>query len=193
MLVKIYGKGRPVRMFVAGLHGNEWKDTSPVLLNLAGPSSGTLILVPLVDRGEYVSTLDSSYYSVIGRELLELIDRYRPDIYMELHSYCGENFGKLTSGERINSRGVPGFTPLEKGVLMGSVPPKLRLLPELIHSVCLSFEIRKADPVSRDIAVSVIELLKESRSGKDFIEAMAKLYPAQVRQARESYYRYYSF
>ncbi len=191
MLAKIYGKDRPVRMFVAGLHGNEWKDTSHILLGLPAPASGTLILIPLVDRGEYVSTLNSSYYSSIGRELIELIDRYRPDIYMELHSYCPENFEKLTSGERINSNGVPGFTPLENGVLMGSVPPKLRLLPELVHSMCLSFEIRKGDTVSRKTASSILELLKETRFKKDFIMDMEKRYPVQVKRARESYYNYY--
>ncbi|NPE31987.1 DUF2119 family protein, partial [Methanococcoides sp. SA1] len=51
MLLKIYGKGRPFRLFVAGLHGKEWQDTSDVLLNLDRPLSGTLAILPVVSRG----------------------------------------------------------------------------------------------------------------------------------------------
>ncbi len=30
-MLKIYGKGKPIRLFVAGLHGEEWKDTTEIL------------------------------------------------------------------------------------------------------------------------------------------------------------------
>ena len=32
--MKIYGSGKPVRLFVAGLHGNEWKDTTGFLKSI---------------------------------------------------------------------------------------------------------------------------------------------------------------
>ncbi len=48
--MKIYGSGRPVRLFVAGLHGDEWKDTTGLLKNIKPPETGTLALIPLVDH-----------------------------------------------------------------------------------------------------------------------------------------------
>ncbi|WP_332881692.1 DUF2119 family protein [Methanosarcina horonobensis] len=61
--LKVYGHGEPVRLFVAGLHGDEWKDTTEILMKIKPPERGTLALIPLVRRGEYISTLDPAYYS----------------------------------------------------------------------------------------------------------------------------------
>ncbi len=60
--LKIYGHGKPVRLFVAGLHGDEWKDTTEILMGIKPPEKGTLALIPLVKRGKYISTLDPDYY-----------------------------------------------------------------------------------------------------------------------------------
>jgi len=30
--LKVYGHGNPVRLFVAGLHGDEWKATTKILM-----------------------------------------------------------------------------------------------------------------------------------------------------------------
>ncbi|HEY3362555.1 MAG TPA: DUF2119 family protein, partial [Methanosarcina sp.] len=55
--IGIYGRGRPVRLFVAGLHGDEWKDTTGLLKRIKPPETGTLALIPFVDCGRYISTL----------------------------------------------------------------------------------------------------------------------------------------
>ena len=74
--LRIYGQGKPVRLFVAGLHGDEWKDTTEILLKIEPPESGTLAVIPLVSRGEYISTLDPAYritsYNVCYTKLLRL-------------------------------------------------------------------------------------------------------------------------
>ncbi|MBP2029162.1 hypothetical protein J2755_000082 [Methanohalophilus levihalophilus] len=147
MFSRIYGKGRPFRLFVAGLHGNEWKDTSRLLMSLQPPSKGTLMLVPLINKERYVSTLDSRYYGGPGRHIAELIDTYNPEVYVEFHSYRKENFDHLTGMDRINHTGVPAYSVLEQGVLVGSVSPNIRLSfpPE---ALCLSFEMEKGNPES---------------------------------------------
>ena len=61
--MKIYGSGKPVRLFVAGLHGDEWKDTTEILKDIKPPKTGTLALIPLVNSGKYVSTLESGLLS----------------------------------------------------------------------------------------------------------------------------------
>ncbi|HWR25432.1 MAG TPA: DUF2119 family protein, partial [Methanosarcina sp.] len=69
--MKIYGSGNPVRLFTAGMHGEEWKDTSDLLANLKPPKTGTMALIPLVSKGNYISTLDPNYYYGIGKKVLE--------------------------------------------------------------------------------------------------------------------------
>lgn len=41
--MKTYGNGRPIRLFVAGLHGEEWKDTTGILKAIKAPKAGTLV------------------------------------------------------------------------------------------------------------------------------------------------------
>ena len=61
--MKIYGSGRPIRLFVAGLHGEEWKDTTEILKSIKPPKTGTLALIPLVNSGKYISTLEPGLLS----------------------------------------------------------------------------------------------------------------------------------
>lgn len=191
MLLKIYGKGRPFRLFVGGLHGREWRDTSSVLLNLKRPFSGTLAVMPVVNRGKYISTLDSDYYHGVGEAIVDVVDKYKPDIYVELHSYSKGNFCKLVSKERVNNVGVPGFSFLEKGVLMGSVSPHIRREYFPVEALCLTFEIEKGNADSREFASGMLDVVKDCDSRDEFIEYMMVQYPEVAKKAIEDYKKFY--
>ncbi len=189
--LKVSGNGKPVRLFVAGLHGDEWRDTTEILLKLKPPEKGTLALIPLVQRGEYTSTLDPAYYPVMGKRILEAIEALNPEIYIELHSYSRENLEKLAGTDRLERTGVPAYSVLKAGVLMGSVSPHVRKKYFLKEDLCLSFEIQKENPESREFVTGVLEVLKETGSRDEFIEYLKKEFPEQARKAIEDYRRFY--
>jgi len=189
--MKIYGGGKPVRLFVAGLHGDEWKDTTEILRTIRPPEMGTLALIPLVSSGKYVSTLDPDYYPGTGKKILKAVEGLKPEIYIELHSYSGENFEKLAGKDRLDRIGVPAYSVLKEGVLLGSVSPWIRkkYFPE--EALCLSFEIRKKNLESRKFAASILDVLKETQSKDAFISYMSKEFPVQAKKAIEDYRRFY--
>ena len=189
--LKIYGNGKPVRLFVAGLHGDEWKDTTEILLKIKPPERGTLALIPLVRKGEYTSTLDPAYYPVMGKSILEAIEALNPEIYIELHSYSGENIEKLAGKDRLKKIGVPAYSILKAGVLLGSVSPWVRKRYFPKEALCLSFEIQKKNLESKKFAASILEILKETGSRDEFIEYLKKEFPEQARKAIEDYRRFY--
>jgi hypothetical protein len=189
--LRVSGQGKPVRLFVAGLHGDEWKDTTEILMEIKPPESGTLALIPLVRKGEYVSTLDPSYYPVMGKRIIEAIEALNPEIYIELHSYSGENLEKLAGRDRLERIGVPAYSVLKAGVLLGSVSPWIRRKYFPKEALCLSFEIQKENPESRKFVTSMLEVLKETESRDEFIEYMKKEFPEQARKAIEDYLHFY--
>lgn len=189
--LKIYGQGKPVRLFVAGLHGNEWKDTTEILMKIKPPERGTLALIPLVRKGEYTSTLDPAYYPVMGKSILEAIETLNPETYIELHSYSRENLEKLAGRDRLEKIGVPAYSILKSGVLLGSVSPWVRKKYFPKEALCLSFEIQKGNPESREFAASMLEVLKETESRDVFIEYLKNEFPEQAKKAIEDYRRFY--
>lgn len=190
MFSRIYGKGRPFRLFVAGLHGTEWKDTSDLLLSMKTPAKGTLMLVPTINTGDYISTLDSRYYDGPGAPIIELIREYHPDVYVEFHSYNRENMGLLTGTDRIDQMGVPAYSVLEEGVLLGSVSPHIRLrFPH--DALCLSFEMQKGNVLSGEFALKMLQVVKECSDRDGFIHFLKKRYPCQARKALKDYRTFY--
>jgi hypothetical protein len=189
--MKIYGSGRPVRLFVAGLHGDEWKDTTGLLKRIKPPETGTLARMPLVDCGKYISTLNPDYYSGTGKKILKAIEELKPEIYIELHSYSSENFEKLAGKDRLELTGVPAYSILKEGVLLGSVSPWVRRKYFPKEALCLSFELRKGSVESRKFAARMLEVLKEIQSRDEFIEYMKKEFPAQAKKAMEDYRQFY--
>ena len=189
--MKICGSGSPVRLFVAGLHGDEWCDTSTLLLNTTPPETGTLAVIPIVNNGEYVSTLDELYYTIIGSRIIDAVESLHPDIYVELHSYSADNFAKLTDDERINKTGVPAYIELKDGVLLGSVAPYIRLKHFQIDSLCLSFEIQRDSERSIHFAAEILDVVKNCVKRDDFIEYLEEQYPLQAKKAIENYKRFY--
>jgi hypothetical protein len=191
MPIKILGHGRPMRLFVSGLHGNEWKDTSDILENIETPETGSLAVIPLVNKVDYISTLNENYFADIGQTIIAAIKELNPDIYIELHSYSAENKAKLTDPERINNIGVPAFSKLDHDVLLGSVAPYIRRNYFPIDALCLTFEIQKDNPDSKKYATRIINKMKDCTSKDDFIEFMLKRYPEQAKKAIENFKRFY--
>lgn len=189
--MRIYGSRRPVRLFVAGLHGDEWKDTTGLLKGIKPPETGTLALIPLVDCGRYISTLNPEYYSGTGKKILKAIEELKPEIYIELHSYSSKNLEKLAGKNRLELIGVPAYSILKEGVLLGSVSPWVRRKYFPKESLCLSFELRKGSMESREFTAHMLEILKEIQSRDEFIEYMKKEFPAQAKKAMEDYRQFY--
>lgn len=187
----ILGEGRPIRLFVAGLHGNEWKDTSDILENIEAPETGSLAVIPLVNKENYISTLDDNYFTDLGKEIITAIEELKPEVYIELHSYSADNKDKLTDPERINKIGVPAFSLLDNDVLLGSVAPYIRRKYFPIDALCLTFEIQKENMDSKEYAARFMHRMKECTSKDDFIEFMLKRYPKQARKAIENFKKFY--
>jgi hypothetical protein len=190
-MMKIFGNGKPIRLFVAGLHGEEWKDTTGTLRSLTSPKTGTLALIPLVSSGEYVSTLKEEYYPVTGKKIIEAIEELEPEIYVELHSYSRENLEKLTGKDRFERIGVPAYSLLKEGVLLGSVSPWVRKKYFSKEALCLSFEIQKGNIRSRKFTSQMLDVLKEIQTRDEFIEYMNKAFPVQAKKVIEDYRRFY--
>ncbi|MDQ1255297.1 MAG: hypothetical protein QG646_4576 [Euryarchaeota archaeon] len=189
--MKIYGNEKPIRLFVAGLHGEEWKDTTGILESIRPPKTGTLALIPLVNNGKYISTLETNYYPKAGKKIIEAIEMLKPEIYVELHSYAGENLEKLTGKDRFDRIGVPAYSVLKEGVLLGSVSPFIRKKYFSKEALCLSFEIQKGDLKSRKLTALILDILKEIQSRDEFIEYLKKEFPAQANKAIADYRRFY--
>lgn len=190
-MLKIYGNGKPIRLFVAGLHGEEWKDTTEILRGIKAPETGTLALIPLVSSGKYVSTLKEEYYPVTGEKIIKSIEELKPEIYVELHSYSRENLEKLAGRDRFERIGVPAYSILKEGVLLGSVSPWIRRKYFSKEALCLSFEIQKGNITSRRFTSQILDVLKEIQTRDEFIEFLNKSFPAQAKKVIEDYRRFY--
>ncbi|MDG6244081.1 MAG: DUF2119 domain-containing protein [Methanolobus sp.] len=191
MSYRMLGEGKPVRLFVAGLHGDEWKDTSDILENIRAPSVGSLAVIPLVSKGDYISTLDERYFEDIGNPIIEAVEELMPDIYIEIHSYSAENLKKLTEPERLNRIGVPAFSRLDNDVLLGSVAPYIRRKYFPQEALCLTFEIQKGNQLSKMYAIKIIDRMKEFTSKETFLNCMLKRYPQQAQKAIDDYRNFY--
>lgn len=189
---KISGNGNPTRLFVAGIHGNEKTVTQPILERLARDvdiRNGVLIMVSLPGGHPYISTLDKTYYdSIPGRKLLNLIQKYRPGIYIELHSYSMDNHSKLTDPDRKSKIGVPPFTKLEENILIGSVSPLIRTSEFKREDFCLTMEI--PDPPSEkalNIALDILKSICLSSRRSDILDRLLIQYPRQISEAQKNF------
>jgi hypothetical protein len=191
MAYRVLGYGAPIRLFVAGLHGSEWKDTSGILENIRAPKEGTLAVIPVVSTGDYVSTLDDTYFTSIGQSIIEAVEELHPDIYIELHSYSANNLSALTEPDRLKRVGVPAFSRLEHDVLLGSVGPFIRRKYFTAQALCLTFEIQKNNTLSKKHATEIIDVVKECTSKEDFIRFMFKRYPKQAENVIRDYRNFY--
>ena len=190
-MLRVYGSGSPVRLFVAGMHGDEWHDTSQLLLDVKPPQTGTLAVIPMVDNGEYISTLNENYYTGAGSPILEAIKRLHPEVYLELHSYSKENYARLTDDDRLSKEGVPAYNELRDGLLLGSVPPYIRLGSFSMESLCISFEIQRSNERSYQFAVELVEVVNKCKTRYDFVVYLLEKFPQQAMKAIENYRKFY--
>ncbi|MDF1557906.1 MAG: DUF2119 domain-containing protein [ANME-2 cluster archaeon] len=191
-MIQQYGSGEPVRLFTAGLHGDEWETTSRLLEQLSPPRTGTLLLMPKVSDNEYLSTLDRDYYTTYAPHLLRAIETYNPTIYLELHSYSKESYAALTGDGRFERYGVPAYIDIEAGILMGSVSPRIRKDFFTPNDLCVSFEMPKGpNEQSLSVICSLLDVVKECWSRQGFVAYMSRHYPQQTAVAVKNYLRFY--
>ena len=183
------GSGDPKRLFVGGLHGDEWVHTSALLESLDAPRTGTLVVIPKLTDRAYVSTLDNRYYEGYGRDLVAAIEEIKPAIYLELHSYS--DFEGLTDFRRIDKKGVPAYVELEDGILIGSISPILRRRCFSVRDFCVSFEIPAEGRGSQKLVKELLDFTKDCVSVAGFVDFMLSRYPEQGRRAIADYRRFY--
>ncbi len=191
---KSFGEGNPTRLFVGGLHGEEYKVTDRALENFSERFSfdekeGKVVLCSLGGiEQEYVSTLKRDYFeSEAGRKLLRLIYHYSPSIYLELHSYS--NYSNLTDSKRIEKEGVPPLVDLESGILAGSISPFLRTKFKR-RDFCFLLDLPK-DIQNYDELSDILSLIATGADREDIVTKLNKKYPEKTEEMIKNYIAFY--
>ena len=184
----------PSRLFIGGLHGKEGETTLQVIQDFDGGvlDGGKLCLFNF-PPSPYVSTLERRYYeTATGLEVLNLIKRIQPSIYLELHCYHGKNLSKLTDPGRKIQNGVPPLVELDKGVLIGSISPVIRSvffkkydLPFLLEMPCHPRD------ESFQVYQEVLNIIAGSSKRSEILEKLEKLYPLQVVELKKYFVDFY--
>lgn len=198
---RLIDKGNePTRLFVGGVHGKEGLSTINALKKIQSKDvkQGKLIIYNC-DTSKYISTLDKRYYHTpIGREIIRLINYYKPQVYVEPHCYRKENYEALTDLKRQKKIGVPPLIELDKGVLIGSISPHIRTTLFKREDVCLTLEMPCVNDkdcfnpefshdqeASLNLYVDVLKKIAQSQTREDLEMKMSKKYPLQVKRARK--------
>ena len=181
---KIINKGNGLkRLFIGGVHGKEGLTTIKPLKSLRDSDvpDGCLVIYNC-DKSRYISTLNQIYYeSDTGKEVLYLINHYKPDMYIELHCYKPENYYSLTDLERKKKTGVPPLIELEKGVLIGSVSPRIRTSVFRREDICITLELPCTAPEDAlEIYNKFLRVLAGAKNREDLEIKARKIYPDQV-------------
>ncbi|MCF0226225.1 MAG: DUF2119 domain-containing protein [Methanobrevibacter sp.] len=153
-----------IKLFVGGLHGNEGKTSIKFLKSLKKSdfSKGQIFIINF-DKSEYISTIDPRYYeSDIGKTILGLIQKIKPDFYIELHCYNIKNFNKLTSMERYDETGVPPLLDLGDYILLSSVSPLVRKDYFPRSTICQTLEFPCLDKLNPEVCEEYNFDLKKS-------------------------------
>jgi hypothetical protein len=186
---KIIDRGNgPTRLFIGGVHGREGLTTINALTEISERSikDGRLILINC-PSSEYTSTLNKDYYtSKTGKEILALIDQYKPDIYLELHCYRKESYNKLTGKDRRYKNGVPPLIELENKVLIGSISPLIRITFFEKYDFSFALEVPcNPSPESMKVYIDVLNMVAQSRDRFEILEKLESKYPSAVKKARQ--------
>lgn len=180
------GKG-PTRVFVGGVHGKEGLTTIEPLkkLNEDDVLNGELILFNC-PQSKYISTLDPRYYKTeMGLKIIDIIKKYRPEIYVELHCYKPSSYHKLINLNRKDEAGVPPLIELEDGVLISSVAPYLRTELFKREDVCITLEMPcNPSENSKKVYLEIMRQVASSDTRKEFEDKLRVKYPKQVERAR---------
>jgi len=184
---KIKKGNGPTRVFIGGVHGKEGLTTIEPLKNITEDDvvNGELILFNCPESN-YISTLDPRYYTTkMGLRIIDIIKRYRPEIYVELHCYKPASYHKLINLNRKDETGVPPLIELEDGVLISSVAPYLRTELFKRENICITLEIPcNPSENSKDIYFEIMKQIAGSDTRKEFEDKLRIKYPLQVERAR---------
>ena len=191
---EIGAKGGTSRLFAGGVHGREGSSTIHIIeaANDISVYEGNLILYNL-PPSPYLSTLDPLYYlSLAGSKLMGLIQKNRPDIYLELHCYHKDSYLKLIREDRKEVFGVPGLVELENKVLMGSVSPLIRSVFFDLDNFSFILEIPCNPPAeSLQTCHKIMEILAGSSNRLEVMDKLSQDYPQQV-ETLNTYFKDYS-
>ncbi len=189
-----FGEGDPTRLFVGGLHGEEYQVTDRALKDFSESFSfdgveGELVLCSLGGiEQEYVSTLKREYFeSEAGQKLLRLINHYSPTIYLELHSYS--NYSNLTDSKRIEKEGVPPLVDLGSGVLAGSISPFLRTKFKK-NDFCFLLDLPKKIQ-NYDELLDILSLIGTGTGREEIVTELNKKYPEETEEMIKNYIAFY--
>jgi hypothetical protein len=185
---KIEKSDGPTRIFIGGVHGKEGLTTIELIkkLNNEDVIDGKLLLFNC-PNSKYISTLDPRYYKTeMGKTIIDLINTYKPEIYVELHCYKPESYHKLINLNRKDEAGVPPLIELEKGVLISSVAPYLRTELFKRNDVCITLEMPcNPSEESKEVYFEIMKEIAGSDNRKEFEEKLRVKYPVQVKRARK--------
>lgn len=191
---EIGAKGGTSRLFAGGVHGKEGSSTIHVIeaANDINVPEGNLILYNL-PPSPYLSTLDPLYYlSLTGSKLMGIIQKNRPDIYLELHCYHQDSYPKLTRKDRKKVLGVPGLVGLENNVLIGSVSPLIRSVFFDLNDFPFILEIPCNPPAEAlQTCHKIMEILAGSSNRLEIMEKLSQVYPQQIKTLN-NYFKDYS-
>ncbi len=187
------------KLFIGGLHGNEGETSIRFIKKIKHKDlcDGQFYFYNF-NRTPYISTIKKEYYkSPIGKKVLNIITRIKPDFYTELHCYNIKNYSSLTSKERYEKTGIPPLIPLNNYILVSSVSPLIRMTYFSCETVCKTLEfpcIEKLTPhtmekydfnekQATDTYMKLLKLIAESPSRQNFESQMLKNYAPQVNLA----------
>ncbi|MDR1721904.1 MAG: DUF2119 domain-containing protein [Methanobrevibacter sp.] len=185
------GEG-PVKLFVGGIHGKEGNTTIKFFKSLLPSDFYGKAIIYNFDESPYISTLDKKYYSsAIGKELISIIKRYKPDFYTELHCYNEKHYQSLIDDNRRKTQGVPPLIELNNKVLTGSASPLIRTKLFSKNTVCKIVEIpcnvfnsannsMNENKGAISTYLDFVKLIAISKNRTDFEKRCAEIYPKQV-------------
>lgn len=186
---RIINKGTgPTRLFIGGVHGKEGLTTIKALKKISEHpiNDGKLILFNC-PTSKYMSTLNKEYYNTkTGKKILSLINKYKPDIYLELHCYRKESYSELTNKDRRLKNGVPPLIELKEKILIGSISPLIRLTFFEKYDFAFVLEI-PCNPSEKSMHtyIEVLDMLIQSRDRYEILDKLESKYPTAVENARE--------
>lgn len=188
-LFKRIGKGEyPSRLFIGGLHGKEGLSTIHAIKSVEDIDikEGKLVICNLTPS-PYLSTLDPLYYlSLAGMKVIELIKKYQPKIYLELHCYHPDKKNKLINKDRKDLFGVPGLVELEEGVMIGSTSPLIRSVFFDLNDFPFILEM-PCDPSAESLKVSnnIMKIVARANDRREIMEEIRRIYPEQIQLLNE--------
>ncbi|OWT33060.1 hypothetical protein BGI41_04360 [Methanobrevibacter sp. 87.7] len=193
----------PVKLFIGGVHGNEGKTTIKLIkrLKVDDLSEGQFYFYNF-DSSPYISTINKKYYeSEMGQKIINLIKKYKPDFYTELHCYNIQHYERLTNLSRIETQGVLPLIPCGDYILISSVSPLIRMRYFTRETICKTLEIPCIhNPEKIDFAVknfnfdvdksisrymNLLRLISKSTNRENFTINISKYYSKQVEMAKK--------